>query len=280
MSYQFLTIDRRGPVEYVTLNRPEVRNAFNEHVIAELAAWARTAHQDASLRVVVIAGAGKVFSAGADAAWMAKMAGYTRDDNVRDATAGAEMFLAVNTIPAIVIARIHGAALGGGSGLAAVCDIVVADEAALFGFTETKLGILPAMISPYVLQKIGASAARELFLTGVRFDAARAKAIGLVHDVVPLALLDETVAKYVSESLSASPTAVARAKALIPRVLGRSPAEVIGITAEAIAAQRVSPEGQEGLTAFLDKRTPSWVPSASAKAATSATSTADKSADK
>ena len=114
------------------------------------------------------------------------------------------------------------------------------------------------MISPYVLQKIGVSAARELFLTGMRFDAARAKAIGLVHGVVPLASLDEAIDRYVNESLSASPTAVARAKALIPRVLGRPPAEVIGITAEAIAAQRVSPEGQEGLTAFLDKRTPSW----------------------
>ena len=123
---------------------------------------------------MVFAGAGKVFSAGADAAWMAKMAGYSRDDNVRDARAGAEMFLAINTVPAIVIGRIQGAALGGGSGLAAVCDIVVADADAIFGFTETKLGILPAMISPYVLQKIGASAARELFLTGMRFDAAQA----------------------------------------------------------------------------------------------------------
>ena len=216
MSYQFLSVERRAAVEHVTLNRPDVRNAFNEHVIAELTAWAKAAHQDASLRVVVIAGAGKVFSAGADAAWMAKMAGYTHDDNVRDATAGAEMFLAINTIPAIVIGRIHGAALGGGSGLAAVCDIVVADEAAIFGFTETKLGILPAMISPYVLQKIGASAARALFLTGVRFDAARAKAIGLVHDVVPLASLDEAVGRYVNESLSASPTAVRRAESVDP----------------------------------------------------------------
>src|SRR5688572_7453977 len=263
MSYQFLAVERRGPVEYVTLNRPDVRNAFNEHVIADLTSWARQVHQDAALRVVVFAGAGKVFSAGADAAWMAKMAGYGEAENIRDARAAAEMFLTINTAPAIVIGRIHGAALGGGSGLAAVCDIVVADEAAVFGFTETKLGILPAMISPYVLQKIGASAARELFLTGMRFDAARAKAMGLVHDVVPLASLDEAVAKYVNESLSASPTAVARAKALIPRVLGRPPAEVTGITAEAIAAQRVSPEGQEGLTAFLDKRTPSWTVSTS-----------------
>src|SRR5688572_4587528 len=204
MSYQFLAVERRGPVEYVTLNRPDVRNAFNEHVIADLTSWARQVHQDAALRVVVFAGAGKVFSAGADAAWMAKMAGYGEAENIRDARAAAEMFLTINTAPAIVIGRIHGAALGGGSGLAAVCDIVVADEAAVFGFTETKLGILPAMISPYVLQKIGASAARELFLTGMRFDAARAKAIGLVHAVVPLAQLDDTVAKYIEEALGRS----------------------------------------------------------------------------
>jgi methylglutaconyl-CoA hydratase len=178
MSYQFLSIERTGGVERVTLNRPDVRNAFNEHVIAELHAWATRAHEDAQLRVVVFAGAGKVFSAGADAGWMAKMAGYSHDDNVRDARAGAEMFLAINTIPAIVIGRIHGAALGGGSGLAAVCDIVVAEQDAIFGFTETKLGILPAMISPYVLQKIGASAARDLFLTGRRFDARKAREIG------------------------------------------------------------------------------------------------------
>jgi len=259
MSFRFLTIERRGAVEYVTLNRPDVRNAFNEHVIAELTGWARGAHADASLRVVVFSGAGKVFSAGADAAWMAKMAGYSHDDNVRDATAGAEMFLAINTVPAIVIGRIHGAALGGGSGLAAVCDIVVTETAAVFGFTETKLGILPAMISPYVIQKIGVSAARELFLTGARFDAARAKEIGLVHAVVAADQLDASVTRYVREALGASPSAVARAKALIPKVAGRAPADVIGITADAIAAQRVSPEGQDGLNAFLKKGTPAWV---------------------
>jgi methylglutaconyl-CoA hydratase len=259
MSYQFLSIERRDAVEYVTLNRPDVRNAFNELVISELTAWARAAHADPGLRVVVFSGAGKVFSAGADAAWMAKMAGYSHDDNVRDATAGAEMFLAINTVPAIVIGRIHGAALGGGSGLAAVCDIVVSETSAVFGFTETKLGILPAMISPYVIQKIGVSAARELFLTGARFDAARARDIGLVHSVVPSDQLDATVQQYVREALSASPTAVARAKALIPRVAGRAPADVMAITAEAIAAQRVSPEGQDGLKAFLNKGTPGWI---------------------
>lgn len=258
MSYQFLTVERNGGVERVTLNRPDVRNAFNEQVIADLTEWAKRAHDDATLRVVVFAGAGKVFSAGADAAWMAKMAGYSHDDNVRDARAGAEMFLAINTIPAIVISRIHGAALGGGSGLAAVCDIVVAAEDAIFGFTETKLGILPAMISPYVLQKIGASAARDLFLTGRRFDAKKGREIGLVHEVVTASDLDAAVDRFVNEALGASPTAVARSKALIQSVIGQMPADVMGITADAIAAQRVSPEGQEGLKAFLEKRTPSW----------------------
>jgi methylglutaconyl-CoA hydratase len=258
MSYQFLSIERQGPVERVTLNRPDVRNAFNEDVIVELHAWAMRAREDEQLRVVVFAGAGKVFSAGADASWMAKMAGYSHHANVRDARAGAEMFLAINTVPAIVIGRVHGAALGGGSGLAAVCDIVVAEDSAIFGFTETKLGILPAMISPYVLQKIGASAARDLFLTGRRFDAKKAKEIGLVHEVVPAAELDAVVDRFVTEALSASPTAVARSKALIQKVLGQSPADVMSITADAIAAQRVSPEGQEGLKAFLEKRTPAW----------------------
>ena len=258
MSYQYLAIERNGGVERVTLNRPDVRNAFNEHVIAELTRWAKAAHEDAALRVVIIAGAGKVFSAGADAAWMAKMAGYSHEDNVRDARSGAAMFLEINTVPAIVIGRIHGAALGGGSGLAAVCDIVIAAEDAIFGFTETKLGILPAMISPYVLQKIGASAARDLFLTGRRFDAKEAKDIGLVHEVVTASDLDAAVDRFVNEALGASPTAVARSKALIQNVIGQSPADVMGMTADAIAAQRVSPEGQEGLKAFLEKRTPSW----------------------
>jgi methylglutaconyl-CoA hydratase len=170
------------------------------------------------------------------------------------------MFLAINNVPAIVIARIHGAALGGGSGLAAVCDYVITESDAIFGFTETKLGILPAMISPYVLQKIGASAARDLFLTGRRFNANKALAIGLAHEVVDRPALDAAVDRYIAEALTASPTAVARAKGLIQQVLGKLPGDVIGITADAIAAQRVSPEGQEGLKAFLEKRTPAWTP--------------------
>ena len=258
MSYRYLLAERKGAVEYLTLNRPDVRNAFNEDVIAELTAWARQRAQDAALRVVVLAGAGKVFSAGADANWMARMVGYTRDENVQDATRMAEMFLALNTLPAAVVGRIHGAALGGGAGLAAICDIAVAEDAALFGFTETKLGILPAVISPYVLPKIGPSAARELFLTGMRFSAGRAKEIGLVHAVVPAADLDAKVQAYVDELLSASPTGIAASKALIPQVWGRSPEEAMTVTAHAIATQRVSAEGQDGLNAFLEKRKPGW----------------------
>ena len=258
MTYRYLTLDRQGAVEYLTLNRPDVRNAFNEEVIAELTAWARAAATDTGLRVVVMAGAGKVFSAGADANWMAKMVSYSHEENVQDATRMAEMFLALNTIPAAMIGRIHGAALGGGAGLTAVCDIAVAEDGALFGFTETKLGILPAVISPYVLPKIGPSAARELFLTGMRFSAARAKEIGLVHAVVAADQLDQRVQVYVDELLSASPTGIAAAKNLIQQVWGRSPQEAMTITANAIAAQRVSPEGQDGLKAFLDKRKPRW----------------------
>jgi methylglutaconyl-CoA hydratase len=259
MSYRWLSIHRDGAIERVTLNRPDVRNAFDERMIEDLTRWARAAHADSALRVVVFGGAGKVFSAGADAAWMARMADYSHDDNVRDAEAAAEMFLAINSIPAIVIGRVHGAALGGGCGLAAVCDIVVAEDTATFGFTETKLGILPAVISPYALAKVGRSAARELFLTGMRFNAARAKEIGLVHRVVPAADLDAAVQSYVDEALSAAPTAVAAAKPLIAKVWELTPSDAKRVTAEAIARQRVSPEGQDGLRAFLTKGRPKWL---------------------
>lgn len=259
MNFRFLQRRREGPVEHLTLNRPEVRNAFNDAVIAELTGWARAAAQDASLRVVVLSGAGKVFSTGADAQWMARMVDLSRAENVADATRMAEMFLALDTLPAAVVGRIHGAALGGGAGLTAICDIAVAADDAIFGFTETKLGILPAVISPYVLPKIGPSAARELFLTGMRFSAARARDIGLVHQVVETSQLDAAVQRYVDELLEASPTGIAAAKVLIPQVWGRSPADAMMITAEAIAAQRVSSEGQDGLKAFLDKRKPRWV---------------------
>lgn len=258
MAYQFLATQRHGPVEYLTLNRPDVRNAFNEHVIAELTRWSEAIAADKTVRCAVLSGAGKVFCAGADLGWMSKMVSYTREENVRDAQSVAHMFSLLDSLPLPLIGRVHGAALGGGSGLAAVCDIVVADEDAAFGFTEVKLGILPAVISPYALAKIGRSAARELFLTGMRFSAQRAKEIGLVHAVVPLAELDATVQEYVAEILSAGPEGIAAAKALIPKVWKRPAPEAMDITAEAIAERRVSPEGQEGMKAFLEKRKARW----------------------
>jgi len=261
MTYAYLISKDVGAVEYLTLNRPDVRNAFNEHVIAELTDWAARTRERAErreVRAVVIAGAGKVFCAGADVTWMSKTVHYTEDENLRDALAMSRMFAAINELPVCVIGRIQGAALGGGAGLAAVCDIVVAETEALFGFTETRLGILPAVISPFALAKIGQAAARELFLTGARFRAGRAKEIGLVHEVVAVEALDAAIERYVAELLNAGPEAVAAAKALIPNVWGRPIAEAMPITAAAIAARRVSAEGQEGLRAFLEKRRPSW----------------------
>jgi methylglutaconyl-CoA hydratase len=254
----YLTKRRDGAVEHLTLNRPDVRNAFSDAVVAELHGWATAVAADPGVRVVVMSGAGKVFCAGADAAWMARMAEYSAEENERDATATTAMLRAINALPCGVIGRVHGAALGGGAGLAAVCDVVVAETQTVFGFTETKLGILPAMISPFVLPKIGVSAARDLFLTGRRFDAALALRIGLVHAVVDADRLESAVAEYVAEFLSAAPSAVAAAKAIIPRVWGRPPDEVAALTASTIATQRAAAEGREGLRAFLDKRDPSW----------------------
>jgi methylglutaconyl-CoA hydratase len=237
------------------LNRPEVRNAFNEHLIAEMTAWAARAARDAELRAVVLSGAGPVFCAGADLAWMSKMAGYSREDNIRDATAAAKMFADFDNLSVPVIARIHGAALGGGAGLAAVADVAVASVDAMFGFTEVKLGLVPSIISPYVLAKIGRSAARELFLTGRRFTAERAREIGLVHAVVAADRLDHTVREYLDEILGSGREAIAAAKDLIRRISSCSVEDAAPLTVETIAARRVSAEGQERMKAFLKKRT-------------------------
>jgi methylglutaconyl-CoA hydratase len=261
MTYRFLTTQRDGAVEYLTLNRPEVRNAFNEDMIAELTRWAAAASdatRHGGLRAAVLAGAGNVFCAGADVTWMSKMVDYTEEENLRDAMTMSRMFAALDALPLPLIGRVHGAALGGGCGLAAVCDIVAADDQAVFGFTEVKLGILPAVISPFALAKIGRSAARELFLTGAKFSAARAREIGLVHAVVPATDLDATVTRYVREILTAGSEAIAAAKALIPNVWARPIEDATLLTANAIAARRVSVEGQEGMKAFLEKRAPAW----------------------
>lgn len=255
-----ITIEH-GAVTTVTLNRPDVRNAFNEELIAELTTWAEgvKAAEPGGTRVAVLQGAGKSFCAGADVNWMSKMVGYSREENLADAERAARMFNALDRIPVPLIAKVHGAALGGGSGLAAVCDVVVSTDDALFGFTEVVLGILPAMISPYVVRKIGINAARELCLSGIRFDAVRGKEIGLVSEIVKAPNLDATVDKHVQAFLKAAPGAVARAKELLRQVHGRLPEDVVPLTTAAIADQRVSAEGQEGLRAFLEKRSPSWM---------------------
>jgi methylglutaconyl-CoA hydratase len=253
-----ILVARDGPVLRVALNRPEVRNAFDEDVIASLTKLAVSVADDRAVRAVVLSGSGKSFCAGADLAWMSKAIAYSHAENLRDAEDLARLLEKLDTVPVPLIGRVHGAALGGGVGLVAVCDVVVAGTATVFGLSEVKLGILPAVISPYVVRKIGVGAARELFLTGSRFDAGRAREIGLVHEIVPEAELDTAVERRVRDVLSSGPRAIAAAKALIRDVVDESPKDVIGLTTSTIAAHRVSPEGQEGIRAFLEKRKPKW----------------------
>ncbi len=256
-----LRVERDGPFARVTLARPEVRNAFNAELIAELRSTFEqlaTEPPDA-LRGVVLGGEGRTFCAGADVEWMRAAIGLGVDENERDASAMQAMFAAVDVCPVPVVARVQGAALGGGMGLCAVSDIVVASADAAFGFTETRLGIIPAVISTFVVPKIGESHARALFATGERFGAERALRIGLVHEVVPdEAALDATVEALLDELRAAGPTAIRAAKSLVRTIQELGPAEARARTPGLIARQRTSPEGQEGLTAFLVKRPPGW----------------------
>lgn len=243
----------------VTLARPDVRNAFNAEVIEQLhQTFARITAAD-DVRAVVLAGEGKVFCGGADIGWMRASLDLSLDANVADAERMSDMFRAIDNCPKPVIAQIQGAALGGGAGLAAVCDIVIAADDAVFGFTEVKLGIIPAVISPFVLAKIGASHARALFLTGQKFDARSALHIGLVHKIVPFVELGAAVEFTLDEIFTAGPSAVGAAKLLIHRVLDNSYDDSRGITTRAIAQQRISSEGQEGLRAFLERRRAEFV---------------------
>ena len=260
-----LRVTRDGPFARVTLARPEVRNAFDAALIAELrSAFEALAGESAdALRGVVLAGEGSVFCAGADVAWMRGAIGLSVAENERDAAAMQAMFTAIDECPVPVIARVSGAALGGAMGLCAVADVVVATADTAFGFTETKLGIVPAVISTFVLPKIGESQARALFLSGQRFDGERARLIGLVHEVVAdEAALDERIEALLAELRSAGPTAAREAKALVRELRALPAAEARAETIRRIARLRTSTEGQEGLTAFVEKRRPSWWPSA------------------
>jgi methylglutaconyl-CoA hydratase len=254
-------ITRDGSVVRVTLARPDVRNAFTAELIGDLhdAFADLAAERPETLRAVVLAGDGQAFCAGADVAWMRASLALSIEDNEADARRMAEMLDVVDACPVPVIARVHGAALGGGMGLCAVADVVLAAADTVFGFTEVKLGIIPAVISPFVVARIGEGQARALFPTGERFNAERAQRIGLVHEVLadPTAL-DARVAAVVEQLLSAGPTATRAAKALIRDQRGLDPDARRTLTVGAIARQRVSAEGQEGLTAFLEKRPPSW----------------------
>ena len=261
-----LRLERSGPgavVARVTLARPDVHNAFDASLIAELAStFAGLAREDATkLRAVVLAGDGPSFCAGADIAWMRAAMQLDVEGNEQDAMAMADMFDTIDTCPVPVIARVHGAALGGGMGLCAVADVVIAESGTKFGFTETRLGILPAVIAPFVIAKIGESNARALFPGGRRFDALRAQRIGLVHEVAegPDAV-DAAVDAAIADILAAGPSAVRAAKSIVREVRGLGHGSSKWHTARVIARQRTSAEAQEGFAAFVDKRRPGWDP--------------------
>jgi methylglutaconyl-CoA hydratase len=259
MQPKHLTVRRHGPIARVTMMRPEVRNAFNASLIDELHEAFELLGSEGDVRAIVLAGEGKTFSGGADVNWMQASLELTLEENLEDARALSRMLRAIDTAPKPVIGRIQGAALGGGAGLAAVCDIAIASDDATFGFTESKLGILPAIISPFVIAKIGLGQMRALGLTGERFSAHHARTIGLVHEVVPESELDSAVERIAKTVLSASPSAIAEAKELFARVAQTPYDDTLELTAKSIAAQRTSPEGQEGLRAFLEKRRPAWM---------------------
>ncbi len=259
-----LRVERSGPrgaIARVTLARPDVHNAFDAPLIDELRrGFTQLAEEPVErLRGVVLAGEGDSFCAGADITWMRASLGLSREQNEQDAMAMAQMFDAIDRCPVPVIARVHGTALGGGMGLCAVSDLVIAEAGTRFGFTETRLGILPAVISPFVIAKIGETHARALFPGGRRFDATRAARIGLVHEVVEgEAALDAAVEAAVGDLLAAGPTAARAAKAIVREVRGLPHESTRWHTARRIAAQRTSAEGQEGLRAFLERRPPGW----------------------
>lgn len=256
--YRNLRLARDGAVLRVTLARPDVRNAFDDVLIEELTRAFSEAREDSDIRVVVLAGEGPTFCAGADVNWMRKAGGYSKAENEADADRMARMLRGIDSCPKPVIALAHGAAIGGGVGLVAAADIAIAAEGTVFSLAEVRLGILPAVVSPFVLRAIGPRAARDLFLTGDRFDAREAHRIGLVHQVVPAEDLGAAGDRKTASLLAAGPEAVMVAKALIAEVAWKSPDDVATPTVRAIAERRASAEAREGLTAFLEKRKPSW----------------------
>ncbi|MGE0143539.1 MAG: enoyl-CoA hydratase-related protein [Planctomycetota bacterium] len=259
LTVKTLAISRADAVLTVRLDRPTVRNAFNGDLVRELSMVFAAIDVDPLTRVVVLTGAGKSFSAGADLGWMTEQAELPREANASSAAEMARMFLAIAHCKKPVVARVFGHALGGGCGLTAAADCAISTSDTVFGLTEVKLGIVPAVISPFVMQKIGASRARTLFLTGERFDGREAERIGLVHRAVSANELDTEVERVVGELLSSGPAAVASAKALIRAVDGLALEEAIAVTAPWIADLRATSEAREGMSAFLEKRKAGWL---------------------
>jgi methylglutaconyl-CoA hydratase len=253
-----LKVTRSGPLTNVTMNRPDSHNALNAALIGELTRCFEEISDDDRVRVVVLAGEGRSFCAGADIGYMRETAGLSYEENLEDARRLAMMFWTIDECPKPVVAKVQGAAMGGGAGLLAVADVVVADAEARFAFSEIRLGIAPATISPFVVRKIGVSHARSLFLTGERFGAERAREIGLVHWVVSSDGLDEAVEEKLSDLLDGGPVAQATLKGLLRRLETTEPMEAPGLTSRVISQLRTGEEGQEGLGAFLEKREPGW----------------------
>jgi len=254
-----LIVEQKDGIARVTLNRPEVRNAFDDALIASLTQKFTELDRDASVRVVVLAGNGPAFCAGADLNWMKRMAGYGYDQNLRDARGLAEMLSTLDGLDKPTIARVQGPAFAGGTGLVAACDIAVGTPEAKFCFSEAKLGLSPATISPYVMRAIGARAASRYFLTAEVFDAEEALRIGMLSALVPAAELDATVGALAQHLLAGGSEAHARIKDLIRQVAGRPIDDALKAdTARRIAEIRASPEGREGIAAFLEKRKPKW----------------------
>jgi len=254
-----LEVTRRDGIARVTLNRPELRNAFDDELIGKLRGAFDSVSKDNSVRVMVLAGNGPAFCAGADLNWMKRMAGYGYDENLADARALAEMLATLDRLPKPTIARVHGPVFAGGTGLVAACDIAVGTPEAKFCFSEAKLGLSPATISPYVMRAMGERNARRYFLTAEVFDAQEAFRVGMLSLLVPMESLDATVASLVEHLLAGGPEAHAKIKALIRAVAGRRPDDaLVAETAERIAEIRGSAEGKEGIAAFLEKRKPGW----------------------
>lgn len=258
MTYEHLSRTEDGAVTTVTLARPGSHNAFNAGLIEELTRCFEEISDDESVRVVVLAGEGLSFCAGADVGYMRDTAAFSYEENLEDTNRLATMFWTIDECPKPVVARVHGAAMGGGAGLVAVADLAVADQGTRFAFSEVRLGIAPATISPFVVRKVGSSHARSLFITGERFGTDLAREIGLVHEVVPRDNLDAAVEAKVGELLQGGPVAQATIKALLRRLETTEPMEAPGLTARVISELRTGEEGQEGLSAFLEKRDPNW----------------------